>query len=76
MKLFRSLLNELFCQKRSIIIFAKGILKFVVELERMKETLVSPQTIRRSMYDEKVWLFYRFFKKTPVSAKYLMLKGL
>ena len=43
------------------------------ELERMKETLVSPQTIRRSAYDEKVWLFYRFFRKTPVSAKYLMV---
>jgi hypothetical protein len=41
------------------------------ELEKMKETLVSPQTIRRSMYDEKVWLFYRFFKQSPVTEKYL-----
>ena len=43
------------------------------ELEKMKETLVSPQIVRRSAYDNKVLLFYRFFRKTPVSAKYLMV---
>jgi hypothetical protein len=43
------------------------------EFEKMKETLVNPQIIRRSMYDENVWLFYRLFRKTPVSRKYLMV---
>lgn len=43
------------------------------ELEKMKETLVNPQTIRKSMYDDNVWLFYRLFRKTPVSRKYLMV---
>lgn len=43
------------------------------EIVRMKKTLVSPQIVRRSMYHEKVLLFYRFFKGTPVSEKYLMV---
>ena len=43
------------------------------EVGKIKETLASPQTVRRSTYDEKVWLFYRFFKETPVSEKYLMV---
>ncbi|KPV64118.1 MAG: hypothetical protein AOA66_0432 [Candidatus Bathyarchaeota archaeon BA2] len=43
------------------------------EIGKMKETLVSPQMIRRSLYDEKVWLFYRFFEDTPVTEKYLMV---
>jgi hypothetical protein len=43
----------------------------VVEL--IKQTLVDPQVIRRSMYDDKVWLFYRLFNKTPVGRKYLMV---
>jgi hypothetical protein len=43
------------------------------ETEKMKETLVNPQIIRKSMYDDKVWLFYRLFDKTPVSRKYLMV---
>ena len=42
-------------------------------IEKMVETLVSPQTIRRSTYDEAVWLFYRFFETTPVTEKYLMV---
>jgi len=45
----------------------------VGEIEKMKETLVSPQIVRRSLYDEKVWLFYRFFENTPVTEKYLMV---
>jgi hypothetical protein len=43
------------------------------EVEKMKETLVTPQVIRKSTYDDKVWLFYRLFQKTPVSRKYLMV---
>jgi hypothetical protein len=43
------------------------------EIEKMKETLVNPQVIRRSMYDDTVWMFYRLFEKTPVGRKYLMV---
>jgi len=43
------------------------------EIDEMKETLSSPQIIRRSTYDEKVWLFYRFFEETSVTEKYLMV---
>jgi hypothetical protein len=43
------------------------------EFEKMKETLVNPQIIRKSMYDDNVWLFYRLYSKTPVSRKYLMV---
>ena len=43
------------------------------EINKMKETLAMPQMIRRSLYDEKVWLFYRFFEETPVTEKYLMV---
>lgn len=43
------------------------------QIEKMQVTLISPQTIRHSKYDEKVWLYHRFFKKTPVTEKYLMV---
>jgi len=43
------------------------------EIEKMTETLASPQIVRRSTYDKKVWLFYRFFEETPVTEKYLMV---
>ena len=43
------------------------------EINKMKETLAIPQMIRRSLYDERVWLFYRFFEETPVTEKYLMV---
>jgi len=45
----------------------------VGEIKKMKETLVSPQIVRRSLYDEKVWLFYCFFENTSVTKKYLMV---
>jgi len=43
------------------------------EVEKMKRTLASPHIVRRSLYDEQVWLFYRFFENTPVTEKYLMV---
>jgi len=43
------------------------------EVDKMKETLSSPQVVRKSMYDEKVLLFYHFFKNTTVTEKYLMV---
>jgi len=43
------------------------------EIDKMKKTLALPHVVRRSLYDEKVWLFYRFFWDTPVTEKYLMV---
>jgi len=43
------------------------------EIGKMKRTVAAPQIVRRSLYDEKVWLFYRFFEDTPVTEKYLMV---
>ena len=43
------------------------------EIDEMKKTLSLPHVVRKSMYDEKVWLFYRFFEETPVTEKYLMV---
>jgi|YelNatPaOPRAMG01_1025707.scaffolds.fasta_scaffold84395_3 hypothetical protein len=39
----------------------------------IKQTIVDPQVIRKSVYDDNVWLFYRLFDKTPVGRKYLMV---
>ncbi|NIQ07381.1 MAG: hypothetical protein GWO20_17145 [Candidatus Korarchaeota archaeon] len=38
---------------------------------KIKETVSMPKLVRKSRYDEKVWLFYRFYKDTPVTEKYL-----
>ena len=38
---------------------------------RILETLESPVEVRRSIHDRNVWLFYRFFHRTPVGSKYL-----
>jgi hypothetical protein len=43
------------------------------QLEKIRETLVNPQTIRKSTYDDNICLFYRLFDKTPVTRKYLMV---
>jgi len=45
----------------------KRHLEVAGEIDKMKETLASPQIVRRSLYDEKVWLSYRFFENTPVT---------
>lgn len=39
--------------------------------EKMKRTIARPEFVRKSRYDEKVWLFYRFYTDTPVTEKYL-----
>lgn len=43
------------------------------EVDKLRETLASPQIVRRSVYDERVWLFCRYFEETPVTEKYLMV---
>lgn len=41
--------------------------------ERIKETLKSPDVIKFSKYDKQKWLYYRFYDRTPVSKKYLLV---
>jgi hypothetical protein len=43
------------------------------QIERIKETLKEPEEIRESVYDKSVWLFYRFYPKTPVTKKYMLV---
>lgn len=41
--------------------------------DKIKETLTDPNVIRKSQYGDNIFLFYRFFKTTPVTQKYLMV---
>ena len=43
------------------------------QIERIKETLKEPDEIRESIYDESVWLFYRFYPRSPVTKKYMLV---
>jgi len=40
---------------------------------KMKKTLTMPDEVRKSIKDEKVWLFYKHFAHTPVSEKYMVV---
>ncbi len=48
------------------------------QLRKIKETLLEPHQIVRSISDENVQLYYRLFSKTPVGTKYLcvVVKGI
>jgi len=41
--------------------------------EKIKQTLKDPDEIRRSVKDENVLLFYKYFLNTPISEKYLVV---
>lgn len=41
--------------------------------EKIKETLLNPDKIKRSKHDSEVLLYYRLYEKTPVTKKYLMV---
>jgi hypothetical protein len=43
------------------------------QLERIKETLTSPDIIKESNHDNSVWLYYRFYAITPVTEKYILV---
>ena len=47
--------------------------EIVGQEEKMKETLINPNEIRKSQYAEYIWLFYKLFETTPVTKKYLMV---
>lgn len=46
--------------------------EMVDQMDRLRETVVEPDEVRRSIYDASVWLFYRHYKTTPVTEKYLL----
>lgn len=41
--------------------------------ERISETLLAPDRIKKSKHDPVVLLYYRLYDKTPVTRKYLMV---
>ncbi|MDI6654326.1 MAG: hypothetical protein QME59_00355 [Candidatus Hydrothermarchaeota archaeon] len=41
--------------------------------ERIKETLLKPEIIKRSNYIPSVLLYYRLYGQTPVTRKYLLV---
>jgi len=43
------------------------------QIDRLRETVVDPDEVRKSVYDPSVWLFYRFYADTPVTEKYLLV---
>lgn len=43
------------------------------QLEKIKETLASPDFIERSKRDRSTLLFYKFYAKTPVGQKHLLV---
>jgi len=40
---------------------------------KIKETLKTPDEIRESLYIKSIWLFYKFYLKTPVTNKYMLV---
>lgn len=38
---------------------------------KIKETLKKPEWVKRRVYSRDILLFYRYYKRTPVTGKYL-----
>lgn len=43
------------------------------QLNKISETLLSPEAIIASKYEPDVRLYYRFYQNTPVTEKYLVV---
>ena len=43
------------------------------QIDRLRETVVEPDEVRRSVYDASVWLFYKHYSTTPVTEKHLLV---
>lgn len=41
--------------------------------DKISETLLIPDKIKKSKHDPRVLLYYRLYEKTPVTRKYLMV---
>lgn len=43
------------------------------QINRVKETIINPDSVRESRHDPSVWLFYKLYTETPVTRKYLLV---
>lgn len=43
------------------------------QVAKVKKTLAEPEIVRRSRKDPEVYLYYRRYKRSPVSDKYLLV---
>lgn len=41
--------------------------------EKIRETLLTPDKIKKSNYDPDVLLYYKLYEQTPVTKKYLLV---
>lgn len=41
--------------------------------EKIRETLLTPDRIKKSKHDPDVLLYYKLYEKTPVTKKYLLV---
>ncbi len=41
--------------------------------EKIRETLIAPDKIKRSKHDPNVLLYYKLYEQTPVTKKYLLV---
>ncbi|MEW6214598.1 MAG: hypothetical protein AB1478_05250 [Nitrospirota bacterium] len=41
--------------------------------EKIRETLLTPDKIKKSKYRSRVLLYYKLYEKTPVTKKYLLV---
>ena len=39
--------------------------------DKIKEALISPELIKKSVSDDKVVIYYKHYQKTPVTSKYM-----
>ena len=46
-------------------------LEMINQESKIKETLISPELIKKSVSDENVVIYYKNYQKTPVTSKYL-----
>jgi len=43
------------------------------EIEKIKETLVSPDEVRKSLQNDFIWIYYKHYSATPVTEKYMLV---
>lgn len=41
--------------------------------KKIIETIMGPEIVRHSIWDKDVHLYYKFYRKTPVTQKYLLV---
>lgn len=46
-------------------------LELLNQEDKIKETLLSPELIKKSVSDDKVIVYYKHYQKTPVTSKYM-----